>query len=124
MDPDAWQLVHVADYFWRVKPARPEALGLLTAIVESKGGLQVQAINEFLARHMHADDLQRMLERMTDPDDDFGQTEYQELYRATVTLGTARPFLLSSLSPARRLIAGGSFDPGSHWAALGRHSRR
>lgn len=112
LDPNAWQLVHVAGYFWRVRPATPQAVAMLTAILETKGGAQVQAINTFLAAQLHPDDLRRMLERMMDPDDTgFDHDEYTELYRAAVTVGTARPFLQSSAFPELRLTRGGLFAP-------------
>lgn len=124
MDPNAWQLVHVADTFWRVRQPTPSALGLLAEILETKGGAQVQTINMFLANHMHPDDLASMLDRMTDPDDSFGSTEYQELYRATVTVGTARPFSPSSPSSAPPPIRGVSSEPSWLSAVWGRPSRR
>lgn len=119
LDPNAWHLVHVADYFWRVKVPTPSALGLLSEILERRGGSQLQAINMFLANHMHPDDLSRMLLRMTDPDDEFGQTDYQELYRATVTVGTARPFSRSSDSSGPLYTAGASSEPSWLSAAWG-----
>lgn len=123
-DPNAWHMVHVADYFWRVKIPTPSALGLLNEILDRRGGSQLQAINMFLSTHMHPDDLRRMLERMTDPDDEFGQSEYQELYRATVTVGTARPFSRSSVSSELRRTVGELSAPSWLSAARGHRSRR
>lgn len=124
MDPNAWQLVHVAGVFWRVRVPTPSALGLLAEILETKGGAQVQTINMFLANHMHPDDLAVMLDRMTDPDDSFDASAYQELYRATVTVGTARPFSQSSPSSGPPPIRGVSSEPSWLSAVWGTRSRR
>lgn len=111
LDPDAWHLVHVADRFWRVKVPTPNAIGLLAEIIEQKGGAQLQAMNMFIAHHMHPDDLALMLMKMADPEDSFGAQDYQELYRATVTVGTARPFSRSSASSGPPFITGAQFEP-------------
>lgn len=123
-DPDAWQLVHVAGMFWRVKVPTPNALGLLAEIQELKGGSQVQAINMFLANHLHPEDMSEMLARMTDPEDSFGAAEYQELYRATVTVGTARPFSRSSGSSGPPLRIGAVSEPSYPLVAFRTRSRR
>lgn len=124
LDPNAWQMVYVAEVFWRVKVPTPSALGLLGEILERKGGSQVQAINMFLSAHMHPDDLTTMLTRMSDPEDSFGADEYQELYRKTVTVGTARPFSRSSDSSGPLYTAGVSSEPSWLSAVWGRRSRR
>lgn len=123
LDPNAWQAVFVAGQVWRVKVPTPSALGLLGEILERKGGSQVQAINMFLAAHMHSDDLATMLTRMSDPDDSFGGDEYQELYRQTVTVGTARPFSRSSDSSGPLYTAGASSEPSWLSAAWGTRYR-
>lgn len=92
LDPNAWQPVVADGRLWRAKIPSASSLGLLNEIIESRGGAQVKTINMFLAAHMHPDDMALMLERMIDPDDSFKSEEYMELYRAVVTLGTARPF--------------------------------
>lgn len=106
-----WQLIHVADRFWRVKVPTPNAIGLLAEIIELKGGAQLQAMNMFIAHHMHPEDTAFMLEKMADPEDSFGATEYQEIYRSIVTAGTARPFSRSSASSRPPSITGVSFEP-------------
>lgn len=111
LDPAAWQVVHAGGRFWRTKMPTPSALGLLSEIVESRGGAQVSAINMFLASHMHPEDLMVVLDRMTDPDDEFSGSDYQDLYRAVVTVGTARPFQPSSVSFAPLPTAGAPSAP-------------
>lgn len=95
MDPDAWRVVMAGGMAWRAKVPSANAIGLLSEIIDSRGGTQIRTINMFLAAHLHAEDMARMLERMVAPDDSFGNADYQDLYRAVVTLGTARPFWLS-----------------------------
>lgn len=106
LDPDAWHFVHVGAHFWRVKTPTANSIGLLAEILERKGGHQISAINMFLAAHMHPDDLNTLLDRMSDPDDSFSGGDYQQLYRDVVTAGTARPFRPSSVSYAPLPTAG------------------
>jgi hypothetical protein len=123
LDPNAWQVAHVAGEFWRIKPATPAAMAILSDILDLSGGAQIQAINAFLAEHLHVDDLQRMVDRMTDPDDTFGSDGgYQDLYRAAVTAGTARPFWQSSALPRQPHTAGGLSEPSWLSAVWGHHS--
>lgn len=124
LQPDAWQIVHAAELFWRVRPPAPAELEALTAIPELSGGAQVQAMNSFLARNMHPDDIALMLEKMTDPDDSFGTQEYQAVYRAVVTAGTARPFWQSSGSPAPLLTRGEPYGPNWLFPAYRHRSKR
>lgn len=112
---DDWQVVHVCGEFWRVKTPSSSSLGLLAEIVDSKGAHQVKTVNMFLAAHMHPEDMARMLERMIDPEDVFGPTDYTELYRSAVTVGTARPFSRSSASPAPPPTDGESFAQSLLW---------
>lgn len=124
LDPNAWQMVHVADRFWRVKMPTPNALGLLAEIIEQKGGAQLQAMNMFLSNHLHPDDMAEMLGKLTDPEDPFGAAEYQELYRATVTVGTARPFSQSSASSGPPRTTGATFEPSYPLVAFRTRSTR
>lgn len=109
--PDDWQMVHAAEMFWRVHVPGPAELSALTAIPEMKGGDQVKAMNAFIARHMHPEDLGVMLEKMTDPQDPFDSHDYQAVYRAVVTAGTARPFWQSSASRVPPSTVGALFEP-------------
>jgi hypothetical protein len=104
LDPEGWNVIHVAGHYWRVRHPNADALAQLNEIMDHKGGEQIQAINAFLARHLHPEDMSYMLFRMTDPDDSFSSTDYQALYRQVVTCGTARPFWLCSdwSGPPRR----------------------
>lgn len=111
LQPDAWQTVMAAEMFWRVRPSVPAELDALMTISELSGGAQVQAMNAYIARNMHPDDIALMLEKMTDPDDPFGSQEYQAVYRAVVTAGTARPFWQSSASSARPFTPGALCEP-------------
>lgn len=121
---DEWHDVEVGGQTWRIQVPGPTALGLLAEISESKGGLQVKAINGFMVMHLDRDDMSRMLIRMTDPDDSFGDKEFMELFRKVVTAGTARPFVRFSLSPAqRRLLGEGSAPSWQRMASRGRSKR-
>lgn len=112
-DPNAWQVRHVGGLFWRLRPPQTTSLDLLARIAQSKGGAQLVLINEFLLLHLHPDDAASLVTRMVDPDDGFGTAEYQELYRAAVTVGTARPFGPWSRSLRWPPTAGGSSAPSS-----------
>ena len=121
LDPDSWQTVLVAGTAWRVKIPGPSAIGLLADMATAKGGTRVKVINGFLAMHMHPDDLHAMLLRMSDPDGQFTQDDYIALYRAAVTLGTARPFPQSSHSLALLPTAGEPSEQSSLWEGYRRH---
>lgn len=114
MSPDAYTLVQVEGYFWRIKIPTPEALKHLAGVPDLEGSEQIHAMNAFLQRHIHPDDFRLVLQRMLDPDDTFTAEHYTDLYRQAVTVGTARPFRLSSASPARLSIAGGLFEQSWH----------
>lgn len=103
---DFWHSVLVAGQTWRFKVADPVAIALLAEIAELSGGPQLQATARLLRRQMHDDDFVRMVNRMSDPGDEFGHVELMELYRHAVTVGTARPFELSSASRERLRTAG------------------
>lgn len=109
--PGTWHTAFVGGMAWRLKVPLPSALGLLSEIIDTVGGAQVKVINGFMIMHMHPGDLETMLCRMLDPEDPFGGEEFIELYRAAVTVGTARPFSLSSTSAELRPTGGGRFEP-------------
>lgn len=92
LDPNAWHVVMVADTAWRVKVPSPSALELLADMASASGARRVKVLNGYLAAHLHPDDLVTMVMRMADPDDTFTSDDYISLYRAAVTVGTARPF--------------------------------
>lgn len=118
-----YTLVHVGDYFWRVRVPGPDALRDLNTIATASGGEQIKAINGFLQRHLHPDDFPRLLDRLMSPDDTFDAEQYMSLYRQAVTVGTARPFRLSSVSPAPLSSAGALSEP--NWlSAAYRHRSR
>jgi hypothetical protein len=108
LDPNAYTVLHVGDYFWRVKPPAPTALKAVADVAEAKGGQQLHAINSFLQQHMHPEDFALVVRRLLAPDDPFTDAEYMDLYRETVTVGTARPFRQSWAWPAPPPSAGGS----------------
>jgi hypothetical protein len=123
-DPAGYTLLHIADYFWRVKVPGTAALRDLAAVPDLKGGEQIKAMNAFLVRHMHPEDFRWAVQRLLDPDDVFSSEHYMDLYRQAVTVGTARPFRLSSDSHALRSIVGASFEPSWRSAGYHRRSRR
>lgn len=123
LDPNAYTMVHVGEYFWRVKVPTPEALKALAEVPDLKGGEQIHAMNAFLQHHMHPDDFRLAVRRLLDPDDSFTAERYTDLYRQAVTVGTARPFRPSSGSPALLSTAGGLSEP-SWLSAAYRHRSR
>lgn len=123
MDPDAYTLVHVGDYFWRVKVPSPGVLKQLADIPDLTGGDRIKAMNIFLQRHLDPEDFRLVVRRLLNPDDAFSAEMYTDLYRQAVTVGTARPFRLSSVSPGRRSTAGGLSEPSWPLAAYRHRSR-
>lgn len=122
-DPEAYALIHVGEYFWRVKVPSPQALKALAEVPDLKGGQRVKAMNAFLQHHMHPEDFRLAIRRLLDPDDAFNAVSYTELYRQTVTVGTARPFRLSSVSPVLPFTVGGWYEPSWLSAAYQHRSR-
>lgn len=108
MTPGSYTMVYAGSQFWRVKVATPAELQDLAQVPELKGGAQIIAMNSFLQRHLHPEDFRLVIRRMLDPDDSFTAENYSEMYRLAVTVGTARPFLLSSASHERPSTAGAS----------------
>lgn len=124
LDPNAYTVIHVGDYFWRVKVPGPAALRAVAAVADAKGGEQIQAINAFLQAHLHPVDFPLVLRRLLDPDDPFTEAQYMDLYRQAVTVGTARPFQRSWASPGPPPSIGGSSEPSWLWAAYRHRSQR
>lgn len=88
-------MIRVAGSPWRVKVPTPSALGLLHEILSTDVlTAQLRAMSMYMAAHMDPGDLRILLERMGDPDDPLSATDYRELFRAAVRVGTARPFRL------------------------------
>jgi hypothetical protein len=110
-----WATVVAGGATWRVRVPDAHSLGPLVEAQNASGGERIRSMSAFLVRQMHPEDMATLLDRMADPDDSFDEDDYQELYRAAVTVGTARPFWQSSrwLSPPR--ITGGPCGPGSLW---------
>lgn len=107
----AWVPIMAGGGVWRVRVPDASALAPLVDAHTAQGAQRVRLLSEFLVRQMHADDMAVLLNRMSDPDDPFDEVAYNELYRAAVTVGTARPFWQSSPSPAQRRITGGPSAP-------------
>lgn len=123
LDPNAWHVVIVRDTAWRVKVPSPTALGMVSEIGSLSGGARIQAISSYLQIHLHPDDLRQMLRRMLTPKDAFDANAWTELYRAAVTVGTARPFPPFSGLPERRLPIGALFEGNWRLAGHPHHSR-
>lgn len=121
MDPTAYTVVFVGDYFWRLKVPGCAALQDLATVAEAQGGAQIHAINAFLQRHLHPEDFALILRRLLNPDDTFNSEHYMDLYRQAVTAGTARPFRQWWASPALPHSAGGSSEPS--WLSAAYHHR-
>lgn len=115
LDPSGYSLVHVDDYFWRVRVPGPEALKEVANLPQS-GGAQLMAIGTFLQRYLHPDDFRRAIQCLLDPDSSFTGEHYYELYRAAVTVGTARPFRQFSDLPGPQLTAGAL--SGQNWLSV------
>lgn len=114
MEPDAYTLVHVGEYFWRIRVPAPEVLKHLSEVPDLTGAERIKAMNSFLQHHLHPEDFRLVVRRLLNPDDAFSAELYTDLYRQAVTVGTARPFRLSSASPVRLSIAGGLFEQSWH----------
>lgn len=123
-DPNAYTMVHVGGYFWRARVPGPAALKDVATVADSRSGDQLHAINSFLHAHLHPDDFAIAARRLLTPDDAFSTEDYIDLYRAAVTVGTARPFPQSSASRARRRSRGGSSARGSRSEGSVRRSKR
>lgn len=111
-----WQAVVVGDLVWRARPGSSRQIGDLVEALESEGSARILAMARYLIEHMERDDLVRLLLRLMDEDDTVVTTEYfYKLWRAIVTVGTARPFLPSPHLLGRLHITGDSCGPSSLW---------
>lgn len=87
-------VVEAAGESYRARMPRPEALHALTSAVSPHVKdirLQSDMVQLFVANHVLAEDFERILYRMMDPDDSFTKDDLGQLMRTITTLGTARP---------------------------------
>jgi hypothetical protein len=110
-----WMVVTVDGDAWRAKQGQTARLDQLVEAMETEGGEQVRAMLAYLGEHMHPEDLMRVISRLMDPDDPMDMGYFNRLWRAVVTVGTARPFPQLRASSVPSLITGGRCERDSLW---------